>query len=207
MLAISPLHSTLDRRDLNFRLTGIFPLLFFIFQTLHYWRLNNPAELGNMLWPCNIGNLILAIGILAYRPPLIRVATLWMIPGLVVWFIYVVLTWGVFLTSTLAHVGGVTVALFAVYRVGMDKTTWLYAFGGYLLLQLLAFLFTAPALNVNLAHSVYEGWQGTFNAYWKFWLATTVVSAFILFALGMVLWKVWPARVEEVKLVGAAESV
>ena len=209
MTAVAPLPSPVNRNELNFRLTGILPLLFFIFQSLHYWRLSDPSELGHMLWPCNIGNLVLAIGILTNRGSLIRVSTLWMIPGVVVWFIYVVLTWGVFLTSTLAHVGGVTVALFAVYRVGMDKTAWLYAFGSYLVLQLLSRLFTAPALNVHLAHGIYGSWQGTFDSYWKFWLITTIVAALILFALGIVLWKVWPAKKKnkDMRLVGAAESV
>lgn len=189
-----------SRRELNFRLLGVLPLIFFFAQSIHYWRLSDPGELSHMLWPCNIGNLLLAIGIFTNRAPLIRVATLWMIPGLVVWFLYVVLTWGVFLTSTLVHLGGVTVAIMAVRRVGMDRDSWLYAFGGYLFLQLLSRLITPASLNVNLAHSVYDGWQTTFNTYWTFWVVITVVAALILFGLGMMLWKVWPAPRSEMAL-------
>lgn len=185
-----------NQNELNFRLLGIAPLIFFFAQGLHYWRLNDPAELGHMLWPCNIGNLLLAIGILTYRAPLIRVATLWMVPGLFIWFVYVVLAWGVFLSSTLAHVGGVTVALIAARKVGMTRNAWLYAFGWYLLIQLISRLITAPALNVNLAHAAYGGWQSVFGAYWTFWVAITIVAAAVLCGLGALLRKFWPAPVE-----------
>ncbi len=187
--------------ELNFRLLGILPLIFFLAQATHYWLLPDPGEISHMFWPCNIGNLLLAIGLFTNRAPLIRVAALWMIPGLVVWFVYVVLAWGIFLTSTLVHVGGVTVAIIAVRSVGMDRDSWLYAFGGYLLLQLLSRLITPPALNVNLAHSVYAGWQSTFNAYWKFWMVITLATVAILFGLGMLMWKIWPAPRSEVALI------
>src|SRR5688572_5584435 len=91
------------RNSIQFRLLGILPLVFFLFQGIHYWRI---GELGHTLWMCNIGNLVLAIGLFLSNTTLIRVAALWMIPGLAVWFTYVVLPWGVFLSSTLAHVGG-----------------------------------------------------------------------------------------------------
>src|SRR2546426_2445612 len=92
------------------RLLGFFPLAFFLAQAVHYWRIN---QLGHILWMCNIGNLVLAFGLFFEKPVVIRLASIWMIPGLIIWFIYVVLAWGVFLTSTLAHVGGLTVAMIA----------------------------------------------------------------------------------------------
>src|SRR5688500_14746309 len=90
------------------RLLGILPLIFFIAQFDYYWRRN---ELGHMFWMCNIGNLILAMGLFLEKSILIRLAAIWTLPGLVVWFVYVVLTWGVFPTSALAHVGGIIVAM------------------------------------------------------------------------------------------------
>ncbi len=188
-------------RQLNFPLLGILPLVFFFAQAVHYWRLNNPGELGHLLWPCNIGNLLLAIGLFTNRAPLIRIATLWMIPGLVVWFVYVVLAWGVFLTSTLAHVGGLTVSIIALRRVGMDRDSWVFAFAAYLLLQLLSRLITPVALNVNLAHSVYDGWQTNFTAYWKFWALITLLTGLILFGLGVLLRKIWPAASSKIGLI------
>ncbi len=177
--------------SIHFRLLGVLPLLFFLLQGIHYWRI---GELGNMLWMCNIGNLMLAFGLFFENAMLIRVSVLWMIPGLVVWFIYVVWAWGVFFSSTLAHVGGIIIAILALKRVGMDLTAWLYAVGWYLVAQVLSRFLTAPALNVNVAHAIDPGWQLTFNSYWKFWLVLTSAVAIALWLLDLILWKIFPVR-------------
>jgi hypothetical protein len=174
-----------------FRLLGLLPLAFFIAQGVHYWRIN---ELGHMLWMCNIGNLIHALGLFLEKPSVIRVAALWMVPGLVVWFVYVVLAWGVFVTSTLAHVGGLVVAVFALRRVGMDQITWLYALLWYLGVQILSRFFTPRELNVNVAHAVEGGWQQTFGSYWTFWIVLTLGTAVLLWMLGLMLKLLWPAE-------------
>jgi hypothetical protein len=176
--------------DINLRLLGLLPLLFFVAQGIHYWRIN---QLGHMLWMCNIGNLLLAIGLFLETPLLIRVAIIWTIPGFFVWFFYVVMAWGIFFSSTLAHVGGIVVGMIVLRKVGMDRKAWVYAFSWYLLIQLLSRLLTPPDLNVNLSHRIQSGWEQTFSAYWQFWLTLTLATAAILWAIGSILWKVWPA--------------
>lgn len=176
------------------RLLGILPLIFFLAQAVHYWRIN---ELGHMLWMCNIGNLLLAIGLFLNQVPLIRVAVIWMIPGLVVWLTFVVLAWGVFLSSTLAHIGGLLVGLLAIRQVRMDRTAWLYALVWYLGIQLLSHLITPAELNVNVSHSIDPAWRQTFDAYWKFWFVLTVATAMILWVLDLLLYKLWPATSEK----------
>jgi hypothetical protein len=174
-----------------FRLIGLLPLAFFLAQTAHYWRIN---ELGHMLWMCNIGNLVLAIGLFLNNRLLIRVAVIWMFPGFAVWLVYVALAWGMFLSSTLAHVGGLIVGIFAIRRVGMDSTGWRYALGWYLLVQFLSRVLTPANLNVNVAHYVEPGWQQTFDAYWKFWLVLALLTATVLWVIGTVVHRIWPAR-------------
>ena len=176
------------------RLLGILPLIFFIAQFVHYWRIN---ELGHLLWMCNIGNLILAMGLFLEKPVLVRLSAIWMVPGLVVWFIYVVLAWGVFLTSTLAHVGGLAVAIIALSKYRIDRTAWRGAFGWYLAIQLFSRFITPAELNVNLAHSVQKGWEQTFQSYWIFWLTLTLVAIVSLWLTGLLLWSIWPADVRE----------
>ena len=176
--------------DINLRLLGLLPLLFFVAQGIHYWRIN---QLGHMLWMCNIGNLLLAIGLFLENPLLIRVAIIWTIPGFVVWFFYVVMAWGIFFSSTLAHVGGLVVGMIVLRKVRMDRKAWVYSFGWYLFIQLLSRLLTPPDLNVNLSHRIQSGWEQTFSAYWQFWLILTLATAAILWAIGSMLWKVWPA--------------
>lgn len=177
--------------SLWFRLMGLLPLAFFLAQGAHYWRIN---ELGHMLWMCNIGNLVLAIGLFLNNALLIRVAVIWMFPGLMVWVVYVALAWGMFLSSTLAHVGGLIVGIFALSRVGMDRAGWGYALGWYFLVQFLSRVLTPVNLNVNVAHQVDQAWQDTFHAYWKFWLVLTVLTAILLWIIGTVLHRIWPTK-------------
>ena len=172
------------------RLLGLLPLLFFLAQGVHYWRSN---ELGHMLWMCNLGNLLLAMGLFLEQTRVVRLAAIWMIPGLIVWFVYVVLPWGLFLTSILAHVGGLTMAMVALSRYRMDRTAWRWAFAWYLVVQLLSRLVTPRNLNVNLAHMVQSGWEQAFKSYWTFWLILTLGTAVCLWVSGLLLWSIWPA--------------
>lgn len=177
--------------EFKFRLLGILPLLFFLGQGIHYWRIQ---ELGHMLWMCNIGNLLFAIGLFVDNRRLMRVAIIWTIPGLIIWILYVVLAWGVFLTSTLAHVGGLIVGLLVLRRIGMDRQSWVYAFVWYLVVQLASRLFTATDLNVNLAHKIQPGWDQQFGSYWQFWLVLTVVTACVLWLVERLFRWLWPMR-------------
>ena len=190
--------------DNQIRLLALLPLAAFLAQGLHYFQIN---ELGHMLWMCNIGNLVLAIGMFTNQRTLIRVAVMWMVPGLVVWSVYVVPTWGTVLTgdftlsqlfavfsSTLAHVGGLSAGLIVLRRIGMDRWSWVYAFAWYLIMQVLSRLITPQAMNVNLSQKVQEGFQGAFNAYWKFWLVLTALVALFAVMIEYVLWRLWPTK-------------
>jgi hypothetical protein len=188
--------------DAQLRLLGFLPLAFFTAQAIHYWQTN---ELGHTLWMCNIGNLLLAIGLFLEEALVIRVAVIWMVPGLAVWALYVVPTWGMLLagearlsqfygviTSTLAHVGGLSVGLVVLRRVRMDGRAWFYAFLWYLVVQALSRLLTPAGLNVNLAHRIQEGWEQTFSSYWKFWCVLSVLTGILLWIFGYLLQQLWP---------------
>jgi len=180
--------------EFKFRLLGILPLLFFLGQGIHYWRIH---ELGHMLWMCNIGNLLFALGLFLDNRRLMRVAIIWTIPGLIIWLVYVVLEWGVFFTSTLAHVGGLVVGLFVLRRIGMDRRSWVYAFVWYLLVQFASRLLTATDLNVNLAHRIQPGWDQRFGTYWQFWLVLTIVTAGTLWLVEQLFLWLWPMRMAQ----------
>lgn len=165
---------------------------------------------------CNIGNLLLAVGMFFEEAILIRVAVIWMVPGVVVWFLYVVPTWGILisgkfsysqlygvLSSTLAHLGGISIGAVAVRKVGMDGRAWLYAFVWYFAVQLFSRLVTPVALNVNLSHKVYEGWEQTFTSYWKFWALLTLLTGLALWILGLVLKMLLPVSPASRVVLGA----
>ncbi len=156
---------------------------------------------------CNIGNLVLAIGLFCEQAILIRVAAIWMVPGVAVWFIYVVPTWGMLFTgrasvgqlfgvlaSTLAHLGGFSVGMLVLHKVRMDGRAWLYAFAWYFVVQLLSRLITPAAMNVNVSQQIQSGWEQTFSAYWRFWSVLTMLVGICLWVLGSVLKLVWPAE-------------
>jgi hypothetical protein len=190
--------------DKQFRLLGFLPLLFFFAQAIHYWQIN---QLGHMLWMCNIGNLLLALGIFFGQALLIRVAVIWSLPGVVVWCLYVVPTWGMLVTgkmtaaefygvvsSTLAHVGGLSVGILVLRKVRMNQIAWFYAFIWYFIVQLASRLLTPVAFNVNLSQKIQDGWEGTFGSYWKFWLVLSSAVALGSWLLTFLLKKLWPAN-------------
>ena len=176
--------------DKRFRLLGLLPLAFFLAQSVHYWRVGG---MGNLLWMCNIGNLLLAIGLFIGHRELIRAAAIWTIPGLGLWIRYVLFEYDFVFSSALAHVGGIIVALIALRRVRMDRVAWFYAFIWYLFMQIASRSTTSPALNVNVAHRVQTGWENSFSSYWRFWLVMSAVVALCLWAIGRILSWVWPA--------------
>ena len=181
-------------RDLlpaSYRLLGLLPLAFFLAHAYYYWRRGEPSHI---LWMCNIGNLLLSAGIFLAQPAVIRVAVIWLIPGLLIWLWYVVRLSGLLFTSTLAHVGGLAVGLFVLRRVGVTRVTWLHALAWYLFLQGASRLFTPPEMNVNIAHRVYEGWGEIFGSYFEFWLVTTLVIAALLWLIVFSLAKLLPPR-------------
>jgi hypothetical protein len=187
------------------RLLGLLPLIFFLAQGVHYWKIH---QLGHLLWMCNIGNLLLAMGLFLEKPLVVRLAAIWTVPGLFIWVLYVVLAWGVFLTSTLAHVGGLAVALVALRKIRMDRTAWRWAFGWYLVVQLASRFVTPYELNVNLAHAIQVGWERSFNSYWSFWLVLTAVTLVGLWLSGLLLWGIWPLepRIERAGQRGAGAA-
>ena len=173
----------------HFRLIGLLPLAFFLLQVIHYWRYGG---LGNLVWMCNVGHLLLALGLFLNHKELIRASAIWTIPGLGVWFWYVWLPGG--LSSAVAHIGGIIVGMFVLGRVRMDRIAWVYAFAWYLFMQLVSRLITSPEINANVAHHMQTGWEATFGSYWKFWLVMSVVVATVLWMIGLVLSWIWPAR-------------
>jgi hypothetical protein len=180
--------------DERFRLMGLLPLTFFLAQGIHYWRVGG---MGNLLWMCNVGDLLLAIGILLSQRELIRAAAIWTIPGLVIWIRYVLFEYDFVISSALAHVGGIIVALIVLRRVRMDRIAWVYAFVWYLFMQMVSGLTTDPRLNVNVARRIQTGWEASFSSYWKFWIVLTVLVGFCLWGLGRVLSWIWPARASD----------
>jgi len=173
----------------RFRMLGLLPLLFFILHANYY---REAGGLSHLLWMCNIGNLLLAFGLFLARPMLIRVAVIWLLPGLPIWLWFVVRPGWWILTSFFAHAGGLIVGLIAIQRVRASRWMWLQAFAWYLLIQEICRLFTPRELNVNGAHLIFPEFNTMFSAYWQFWIVGTLVVAIGLWIIGFALLKLFP---------------
>lgn len=179
------------RIDTRFRLLGLLPLIFFLVQAIHYWRYGG---LGHLLWMCNVGNVLLGIGLLLGHRELVRAAAIWTIPGLGIWIYYVLMASGFYFSTTLAHVGGIIVGLIALRRVGMDRLAWVWAFAWHLVMQVVTRLVAPPELNVNVVDRIQPGWDRVFGSYWMFLLVGSAVLALCLWAIGKLFYFIWPAE-------------
>jgi hypothetical protein len=141
---------------------------------------------------CNIANLLLAVGLFLAQPVLIRLAVIWLIPGLPLWLWFVVREGGWILSSFFPHVGGLIVGLVAMHRVRASRWTWLYGFAWYLFVQEVCRLFTPAELNINVSHLIYGGFETMFGAYWQFWIAMSLLVVVGLWLIGLVLLKMFP---------------
>ena len=174
---------------IKFRLLGIFPLIFFAAHLFHFL---STGEFGHILWLCHLSNLTLALGLFFDQRILIRVSALWLAYGLLLWLWNLAELGLESITSVGTHIGGLVVGLAALSSVRMERGIWLYATVWFLIVQQLCRLITPAALNVNLAHSVYFGWESMFNAYWQYWLFTSLSTGIGLWIFEIILLKFWP---------------
>jgi hypothetical protein len=173
----------------RFRFLGLLPLIFFILHANYYLRVGG---IQHMLWMCNIGNLVLAVGLFLACPILIRLAVIWLIPGLPIWLWFVVKPGGWILTSFFAHAGGLIVGLMALNKVRASRWMWLQAFVWYLFMQEICRLFTPPELNVNVAHLIHGGYETMFATYWQFWVFMSLLVLAGLWVIGVALLWMFP---------------
>ncbi len=141
----------------------------------------------NILWLCHVGTLALALAAFTRQRMLVGVAALWIAAGLPVWLADTLLVRSTTVASTLSHVGSFVIALHLVRCVGMSRVSWIVATLGYIALQLVCRVVTPPALNVNLAHAPYTGWEQTFASYAAYNGFTTASLALGFFVIQVLL--------------------
>jgi hypothetical protein len=166
------------------RLLSILPLIFFVARLI---ELTGRRETAHILWVCHISNLLIALGLFLGYVELVRVSVLWLIIGAPLWPIDIARTGIMELTSIGTHYAGLVIGLLALRQSGVGKYSWLYALTWFLLLQQLTRIFTPAELNINLAHSIYPGWEQSFSTYGQYWLFTIVGAAICLWLISNVL--------------------
>jgi hypothetical protein len=145
-----------------------------------------------MLWMCHVSNVALSLGLLLDKPAWVRLGVIWLIFGHPLWVMHMIQTGERLPTSFLSHLGGLAVGLIAFHKVRADRSTWLYAIIWYFVIQQLSRMLTRPELNVNIAHSMTDGWDQVFSSYWQYWVVVSFLMAVSIWILGFLLLKVFP---------------
>lgn len=170
---------------LSFRLFGFLPLLLF---GARYFELASQGTTAHILWICHMSSLVIALGFFLCRIELIRISVLWLIIGIPLWPIEIIRTGIIEITSIGTHYIGLLVGLVIILRQkDMGNYSWVLALVWFLFLQQVTRLYTPPELNINLAHSLYPGWDRFFSNYWSYWLFIIGCSAISLWTLSKIL--------------------
>ena len=173
------------------RLLGFIPLTFFLLHWNYHASMGHPE---NILWLCNLNNLVLAIGFVFQLPLLIQIGIIWLLPAFPLWLIdcYRLNDWP--LTSILCHAGALIFGLCMLPQVRMNRRAWIpalvYAFG----VQQICRWFTPPDQNVNVAFSIFPGWESIFPHYWEFWVFVLLESCVGIYLITFFLAKKFPER-------------
>lgn len=181
-------------QTLRFRLMGFLPLCFFIARGVEYMIVAKTPE--QILWSCHVSNLMLAAGLFMGNPFLIRVSVLWLILGVPPWIIDMVWSHQITAIRIFSHLGGAIAAIFAIWRVGAKRRTWIPALLYFVILQQITRLLTEPGpyTNVNVAHFAYGPMKDWFASYWTYWIANTSVVALTLIIMEFALLRLFPTK-------------
>lgn len=150
------------------RLWGFLPLLLF---GLKCWQYRNPADVGQLLWFCNAANLVLAVAIFARSGNAVFVCSALLLVGLPIWVFDVIVTGDFHVFSVFTHVASPLLGVLVARQMGASRHVIWQALIFYLLLQLLARLFTPAAFNINVAFDVYAPVKQLFPNFWIYSLA------------------------------------
>ena len=134
-----------------------------------------------LLWICNVSNLLLAAGLLSRSGTVTWVATLWLLVGMPLW-LWDGLTDAFASHSFVTHVGSATVGLLSLSALDKRRRVWWMALGYATALQWLSRAVTPPGPNVNSAHTVYRQLTGVFSSYPTYWVVS-FIGLLVVFAV------------------------
>ena len=165
-------------------MTGIFLLNFF-----------NDYHLGethDTLWMCHVANVLLCGGLLLRQRRLMQLAVLWIIVGTPLWLMDSMQNRLFSFTSTVSHLGGLLIGLWALRQIRTGRPVWHLALGVFVLLQQLSRVLTPVSANVNISQAVWPGWETVFPHYGNYWLFTTASATLSLWLVERILFRIFP---------------
>ena len=153
-------------------------LVILALHTRYKFQLGIPLD---MLWACHIATLLIAIAGLTRVYWLASIGLLFHIGmGIPAYLIDVIATGSTTWTSILAHLFPAVVGLLIVKRHGYAKHNFAKTFLFVLLSQLLAYVATPPAQNVNLVFFVWEPVAAWFSNVWLYRICNLLFACSLL---------------------------
>jgi len=113
----------------------------------------------HLLWACNVSLLLIAAGFALNQPRLNAIGFTWIVYGTPIWLVDVAAGNPQLWTSWITHFGGIAIAAWGMKTLGVPRGTWWLAPAAFLPLLALTRLVSPPALNINLAFRVYDGFE------------------------------------------------
>jgi hypothetical protein len=140
------------------------------------------GEPQDLLWACHIAALLVGIGLLTGSATLNVIGLLWSCFGTPLWLLYLLTGGELIEASFLTHGAALILGTIGVRRLGMPRAAAWKATAAFALLWIATRALTPRSANVNLAFSVYDGWESWFPSY-PIYLAMLLVLGFAALAL------------------------
>jgi hypothetical protein len=150
--------------------------------------------LPEMLYACHIATAILALGVLFQVKELVIFGFSFHLgAGMWGYFFDIVAMRTTTWTSVLVHTLPLYVGFSEVRRSGLPRWAPWVSFGYLILSMVIAYLFTPPALNINLAHRSWAPVGQWTSALWVTWLINIGFAGFLILTSDWLVRK-WLAR-------------
>lgn len=170
-------HATRSAARLLVRALGIVPLALFALTAFKHAR---EGHLYDLLWMCNVANLVVGAALISGHPTPLRVGAIWIACGTAFWSWDAVLTGLYDELQVFSHFATLAIAVYGTTRA--DRAPHAFralprALVALLALQSLSHVTTPAMANVNFAFTSYYGLWAWFPAdgpYTPFWLALSV---------------------------------
>lgn len=152
------------------------------------WHLSHGDSWANLLWICNLAAILVGAGLIARRPAVVAIGTMWLLIGLPLWSIEMFAGGEFRWTSFPLHLLVPAIGLTGLRRIGVPRGVAWKALLGVGAVQALCRAITPPVENVNMVFAQQPEWRGIFPSYFSNYLA-----GLALHAIGFVLLE-WALR-------------
>jgi hypothetical protein len=153
---------------------GVIPFACYGVQAATHLGRGEPQEL---LWACHVAALLVGVGLLMGSPTVNAIGLLWSCFGTPLWILYLATGGELLAASFFTHGAALILGTIGVRRLGMPRGAAWKATAAFALLWIITRALTPPWANVNLAFSVYDGWETWFPSY-PIYLAMLLVLGF-----------------------------